>query len=89
MGFARIVGVAQKGHVSHLLIQCVPISVLASHKNTIYRNIVHIEFSGCVDTRVSKLDAIMRPRFSTIGGGGNDGRQHDKYIVGRNIFVFR
>ena len=84
-------GVARKGHVSYLLIQCVPISVLASHKNTIYRNIVHRELPGFVDTKVSKFYPIMRPLFCNIGGGGgNDGRQHDKYIVGIiYLFFFR
>ena len=90
MGHARIVVVARKKHDSHLLIQCVLISVLASHKNTIYRNIVHRELPSFVDTKVSKFYPIMRPLFCSIGGCGDDGRQHDKYIFGiKYLFFFR
>ena len=59
-------GVARKGNVSHLLIQCVPISVLASHKNTIYHNIVLRELPGFVDTKVSKFYPIMRPLYVAL-----------------------
>ena len=90
LGPARIVGVARKGHVSHLLIQCVPKSVLASHKYTIYYNTVHRELPGFVDTKVSKFYPIMRPLFFSIGGGGcgNDGLQYDKYIFGIIYLLF-
>ena len=71
-----IVGVGRNGHVSHLLIQCVTISVLASHKYTIYHNIVHRELPCFVHNKVSKFDHIMRPLCYSIGGGGHNKSQH-------------
>ena len=89
LGPAEIVGVARKGHVSHFLIQCMPISVLASQKNTIYHNILHRELPGFVDTKVNKFYPIMRPLFCSIcGNSGNDGRQHLKDIFAIICFFF-
>ena len=67
---------------------CVPISVLPSHKNTIYHNIVHRKLPGCVDTKVSEFYPIIRPFLCSIGGVGNDKRQHDKYIFGKLYLFF-
>ena len=90
LGPARIVGVARIKHVLHLLFQCVPIIVFASHKNTINHTNVHKELPGFVDTKVSKFYPIMKPPFCSIGVGGNDGRQHDKYIFNIiYLFFFR
>ena len=87
-GPVGIVEGAQNNHVSHLLIHCFFISVLAIHKYTVYCTIVHRKLPGFVDTKVSKFYPIIRPLFCSIGDDGCiDGRHHDKYIFGI-IYLF-
>ena len=52
-------GIVRKGHVSHLLIKCVPISVLASKIGSLL-TLLKDNFQALY-TKVSKFYLILRP----------------------------